>query len=80
MTEDETALPPGCVWRKAADLRGGDKVCMGMADGSFESWTVSHTEKCTWARTTEGPALTIVFRNPKGDQIAGRSDEFAILA
>lgn len=72
MTEVEDQAPPkGCIWRKASDLTSGDRV---MTDnGTFRQ--VHHTERAN----AEGPCVWIFWKGG-GDEVAGKSDEFAVEA
>lgn len=72
----EPALPAGCVWKKAVDLKPWDQVAT--EDGGFSA--VDHIERANWIKTSEGSCVWIFYRNSRGDQIAGKSDEFAVKA
>jgi hypothetical protein len=73
---DDPPPPPGSIWRKAIELKPGDKIA---DEAGMPAATVDHIEQANWIKTSEGPCVWIHYRNPRGDQVASKSDEFAIL-
>lgn len=73
--EGPQAPPKGCVWKRADRLEAGDK-CL-TEDGRFRTIRMIDTAK--WIKTADGYCVWIYWRGG-GDEVAGKSAEFAVKA
>lgn len=67
--------PQGCIWKRADKLKPGDQVFT--EDGKFRR--INHLDTAKWIKTSEGYCVWVFYQGG-GDEVAGKSSEFAVKA